>query len=440
MSAFLQRQHSAQNSHLVNPARLDYAHPRYAPAWNPFRIPQSAMGNQAMQRRLRTRAIQTKLTINQPGDKYEQEADLVSENVLRMLRTKTQSVSTSQNSPYAQGEDKKIKANKVVDSITPLAQRQTADKADVNVDPVMEEKLQSLPGGGKPLILKDRKFFEQGFGYDFSQVRVHTDSKANDLAHAINARAFTIGDDLVFRSGEYQPTYERGQRLLAHELTHVAQQQQGIGKQGPTIISAFTIMRQDDQEGREHEFEEAQEEGVDVDPDSPEPADVDTSEEIPCSGLKNIQSNLSLKEENNWRSDLEDMYPRLRGNCYRVLREGGDNCCGHCQSRFNGGDLLDKGTWLAIPDTVEGFENMFKDFEPIEKSDSANPSSEAVLALYALDGTPTHTACRSWIQYEGKFLWESKLSEALPLIIHSLEDIEDGPLGTVVKMYKRKAG
>src|SRR5579862_5476594 len=62
------------------------------------------------------------------------------------------------------------------------------------------------------------------FGHDFSQVKVHTDSQASSLASSLNANAYTVGEDIVFAEGEYQPGTSSGDKLIAHELTHVAQQ------------------------------------------------------------------------------------------------------------------------------------------------------------------------------------------------------------------------
>jgi hypothetical protein len=81
-----------------------------------------------------------------------------------------------------------------------------------------------LKGGGEPLPKSIRTFYEPRFGYDFRKVRVHTDSKATDSARAFNARAFTVGGNIVFGEGQYAPETDRGRRLLAHELTHVVQQ------------------------------------------------------------------------------------------------------------------------------------------------------------------------------------------------------------------------
>src|SRR5207247_3695150 len=63
----------------------------------------------------------------------------------------------------------------------------------------------------------------------FSSVRVHTDTKATESARAVNALAYTVGSDVVFGAGQYQPTINEGRKLLAHELTHVVQQTQTSG-------------------------------------------------------------------------------------------------------------------------------------------------------------------------------------------------------------------
>ena len=78
--------------------------------------------------------------------------------------------------------------------------------------------------GGVPLSPDLRAFFEPRFGRDFSDVRIHADAAAADRARAAQARAYTIGPDVVFGAGEYAPATGEGRRLLAHELSHVVQQ------------------------------------------------------------------------------------------------------------------------------------------------------------------------------------------------------------------------
>lgn len=82
-----------------------------------------------------------------------------------------------------------------------------------------------LRSPGQPLERGVRSFFEQRFGHEFSRVRVHTDERAAASAAAVNARAYTVGSSIVFGSGTYAPGSREGRQLLAHELTHVTQQQ-----------------------------------------------------------------------------------------------------------------------------------------------------------------------------------------------------------------------
>jgi outer membrane protein OmpA-like peptidoglycan-associated protein len=88
----------------------------------------------------------------------------------------------------------------------------------------VESQISSIRGGGYPLPESVRGFFEPRFGYDFSHVRIHTGSRAGESAKAVNALAYTVGRDIVFGAGQYSPETESGKKLIAHELTHVVQQ------------------------------------------------------------------------------------------------------------------------------------------------------------------------------------------------------------------------
>jgi hypothetical protein len=88
------QQNKGQNSQTASPAQQDYAKSKYASDWNPYLSQQAAWGNQTLQRLLRTRAIQAKLKINEPGDKYEREADQVAEQVMRMPEPRFQAAPT----------------------------------------------------------------------------------------------------------------------------------------------------------------------------------------------------------------------------------------------------------------------------------------------------------------------------------------------------------
>ncbi|HYO43979.1 MAG TPA: DUF4157 domain-containing protein [Candidatus Limnocylindrales bacterium] len=82
-------------------------------------------------------------------------------------------------------------------------------------------------GGGAPLDTATRSGMESAFGTSFDHVRVHTDDRASRSAEAVGAHAYTVGSDVVFRSGQYNPSSPTGQRTIAHELAHVVQQSSG---------------------------------------------------------------------------------------------------------------------------------------------------------------------------------------------------------------------
>lgn len=98
-------------------------------------------------------------------------------------------------------------------------------RAPGSAPPIVHEVLRSP---GQPLDAQTRSFFEPRFGHDFSKVRVHADERAHESARSVNGLAYTVGNDLVFGAGHFAPHTKPGQRLLAHELTHVVQQSQGL--------------------------------------------------------------------------------------------------------------------------------------------------------------------------------------------------------------------
>ncbi|MEK6337410.1 MAG: DUF4157 domain-containing protein [Acidobacteriota bacterium] len=116
-------------------------------------------------------------------------------------------------------EDCNKKQSSQLQRATRNSQLETRDSE--GAPPIVHEVLNS---SGQPLDSPTRAFMEPRFGHDFSRVRVHTDSRAAESARAVNALAYTVGTDVVFRAGHYAPATLRGNRLLAHELTHVVQQ------------------------------------------------------------------------------------------------------------------------------------------------------------------------------------------------------------------------
>ena len=180
---------------------------------------------QAQVPRTASERIQTKLTVNQPGDKYEQEADRVADRVMRMPEPHLQ----RQVEPLEDEQEEvrmkplpsagSIQRQPMEEEEEELQAKELPGRAAV-VSPRTQAYVTALRGGGQPLPESVRSSFEPRFGYDFSGVRVHTDAKAAESAKAISARAYTRGRDIVFGAGQYNTSTDAGKRLLAHELTH----------------------------------------------------------------------------------------------------------------------------------------------------------------------------------------------------------------------------
>jgi outer membrane protein OmpA-like peptidoglycan-associated protein len=168
-------------------------------------------------------SLQTKLTVNTPGDAYEQEADRLSEEVMRMPDARPRrACACGSGCAGCQGgqpreEHERLRTKRVGSS----------DLGQTLAPPVVREVLASP---GRPIDTAARAFLEPRFGHDFGHVRVHTDERAAESARALKARAYTVGNELVFGEGEYSPRTLAGQRLLAHELAHTLQQ--GAGSAG----------------------------------------------------------------------------------------------------------------------------------------------------------------------------------------------------------------
>lgn len=268
----------------------------------------------------RNAVLQTRLTIGQPNDKYEQEADAMAEKVVQRL---------SNPEPLTK-KDSGIQAKPLLAGITPLVQSKCAtcepalsagrqdeklqkkeeeelmqeSPLELRRKPIFEsngespddenniqrkcaeclsaevsakegekeEKLQtksdspatsanierslnSFKGSGSPIPEGTRRQMESSFGADFSDVRLHTDSSAVQMNRDLHAQAFTHGSDIYFNSGKYEITSKNGQRLLAHELTHVVQQNAGF------IANAtqFESIQRDDDDLGEPVFEPTEE-------------------------------------------------------------------------------------------------------------------------------------------------------------------------------------
>jgi len=169
--------------------------------------------------------VQSKLAIGQPDNEYEQEADRMAEQVMRMPDA------AAPNSPDVVIRRKCAPCNNDQELLRRDAVRPSAFSLQpAGVPPIVNEVLRSP---GQPLDPETRAFFGSRFGHDFSQVRVHDDAKAAESARAVNAVAYTVGKDIVIETGRYTPVSIEGKRLLGHELVHTIQQKFGADMHRP---------------------------------------------------------------------------------------------------------------------------------------------------------------------------------------------------------------
>lgn len=239
--------------------------------------------------------VQPRLEITQPGDAYEQEADRVADEVMRMSRPgrllarmtpATASAGTVSRKCRACAEEDEARAagalvpdededemggGLVVDRDMPLPDGSSTMEEEEEIlpesAPVAGVQRQPaggaaggamrpagpadlVPGLGRALDPALRAVFEPRFGFSFDRVRVHTDTRSAAAARSLGALAYTIGHDIVFGAGQYALDSAVGQRLLAHELAHVVQQDDSLPPLasarlagGPTVVRPGTVGR-----------------------------------------------------------------------------------------------------------------------------------------------------------------------------------------------------
>jgi outer membrane protein OmpA-like peptidoglycan-associated protein len=192
---------------------------------------QQTHGNRFVQRWLHGHVLQGKFTVSQPQDASELEADRVADHVLRMPDPSAfgSSGAGAGQAPRVQRmctaceEEEKVQPKECHGGDTCSCDA-CAGGSEPGISAATDSHIGSLDGQGQPLPGAVRDYFEPRFGRDFSSVRIHTGTRAEQSASDLQARAFTISRHIVFGAGEYRPESESGRRLLAHELTHVVQQ------------------------------------------------------------------------------------------------------------------------------------------------------------------------------------------------------------------------
>ena len=183
-------------------------------------------GNQTALRRLTRTSphVQCKLTIGAVDDPLEAEADRVADHVMRMpdpdAKLSSAAPQLSRKCDACEEEDKKLNA------------KPDGTLAQGDAPPIVHEVLNS---SGQSLDSATRGFMEPRFGHDFSRVRVHSDAAAQQSAHDVNAKAYTVQNNIVFAAGQLAPGTREGQQLMAHELAHVVQQNSApaVVRRGP---------------------------------------------------------------------------------------------------------------------------------------------------------------------------------------------------------------
>jgi hypothetical protein len=165
-----------------------------------------------------TSDAQPALTLGLPGDVYEQEAERISSQVTHGLEPR----------PDARPAISRIPAHPVQRMCAHCEEEEKKEgkggARGAEIEGHTAAGIHALCGQGAPLPPSERSFFEPRFGHDFSRVRIHTGNRAAGLASTLQARAFTVGQDIVFGEGEYDPGSPAGKQVLAHELTHTVQQ------------------------------------------------------------------------------------------------------------------------------------------------------------------------------------------------------------------------
>ncbi|MEX2593632.1 MAG: DUF4157 domain-containing protein [Anditalea sp.] len=161
---------------------------------------------------------QPKLTVGSPDDPYEKEAEAVADKVMRMPDQ-----NFIQRKCEGCEEEEKLQRKPLPYSVNSFIQTKNNHSVPT-VSDYLSQSIQSSKGKGSSMDPSTTSFMSSHFGTDFSPVKIHTDAEAVQMSRELNAKAFTVGSDVYFNQGQYQPGSEQGKHLLAHELTHTVQQ------------------------------------------------------------------------------------------------------------------------------------------------------------------------------------------------------------------------
>lgn len=208
--------------------------------------------------------FQAKLSIGQPNDVYEKEADAVANRVVNNPKGNTmvqqkkisniQRLSTPMEEEKLGTNDARMLKDKEIQQKPALQMKcascakeeekmdgavQTKSEGGNTASPKLSSKIESAAGQGTALPAKTLQEMNSSFGVDFNKVNIHTDTEAVQMNKELNAQAFTHGSDIYFNANKYNPQTNGGKQLLAHELTHVVQQTGTIQKEAEIPTNIF---------------------------------------------------------------------------------------------------------------------------------------------------------------------------------------------------------
>jgi hypothetical protein len=169
--------------------------------------------------------VQPKLTIGQPDDKYEQEADRVVKALMRMPEKRFVGRTLH---PLFRSKKAGTKGSLLQTPSVQKAEEENQRAEAYEVRPDIAARIERQRGSGNPLEPEIRREMEVAFGRGLGHVRVHTSAGADQIAQELQAEAFTTGNEVFFRKGSYAQDSVENKELLAHELTHVVQETPGV--------------------------------------------------------------------------------------------------------------------------------------------------------------------------------------------------------------------
>jgi Domain of unknown function (DUF4157) len=304
--------------------------------------------------------------VSQADDEFEREADRVADAVLAATPSRAHTAAAA--GPAAPGvpavrvsnlvqrlpdPDTGIDAGTGDEDEETLQMERATGRGALHVTSAQEARVTALRGGGVPLGDAHRSFFEPRFGHDFSAVRIHHDARAAQSARELGARAYTVGHDIVFGAGEFQPGSAGGRRLLAHELTHVVQQ-----RGASAMVQRDVLQRDPSADSR-----------CGTPPDSPASGAVARVQILQDDALVMVEFN----DGSHFSTRLDRAMTRIKKGTYTAVHQQGqskDCIQGAPDSAWHINTVPRSGGWAGIPSSA--YELIVNETSPAFEPDPAD--------------------------------------------------------------------